>query len=731
MKKFLTFLLVFAMLLSLPAVSVAAEDTGASDTDSVGETEDTVTGQGDGLKLYGYQNAIVEAGAEKVSVRVIAEVADVDTYKSLCFHVKTAKAEKDYPVTFVYGKLTASLTDGEGATFREELLPRTEGNYLAAVILTDIPVSADAEMTITPCGTRKDGTAVTGDAGTLRKPAGSTEFTTTYQVRFETADGTEISTVSVMRGENATFPTPSGSTYYYMADKAEYAKAFNVTANQTITLGTIASSLFKKNTSGVWLNGEEGGAQATAEYNADFVSGGWKLIKAPKQDAGAYFTMTGNFAKFEARFWVDPNTTGIYNIYVDDILVRVFTLTAGTDRINAVYSVLDSTNMTAGMHTIKVEVVQTAQITALYPTKGPDIKDNYDVTFQNADGSVFTTRTVANGATVTAPETNPTKTGFIFGEWQLNGATYDFSTPVTQDITLTPTWTFDAENYSVVKCTVDGKTYGDEQYIEKGATAIRPATDPAKDNYDFKFWTVDGETAFDFATPITQDTEIRAYFEATATKHTVTYVDPTGAEIEKVTVVDGENAKLPTAPNGYWWKVNYAQLVKITADKTVTLDKVLQSDYKALNNINNAAAENMQIICNTTDAGKETFTLYGVTLGTTSNKNPSQTGSATFLYETGHYLEFSADFAGSLAIRARCQRVTAVTFTVEVDGYVVYHDTITNTGTQGIVLGVDIPAGEHTVRITVNAIEGTGNASSGFFIAGIYFQEPDTTEADE
>ena len=731
MKKFLTFLLVFAMLLSLPAMGVAAEDTGASGTDSVGETEDTVTGQGDGLKLYGYQNAIVEDGAEKVSVRVIAEVADVDTYKSLCFHVKTAKAEKDYPVTFVYGKLTASLTDGEGATFREELLPRTEGNYLAAVILTDIPVSADAEMTITPCGTRKDGTAVAGDAGTLRKPAGSTEFTTTYQVRFETADGTEISTVSVMRGKNATFPTPSGSTYYYTADKAEYAKAFNVTANQTITLGTIASSLFKKNTSGVWLNGEEGGAQATAEYNADFVSGGWKLIKAPKQDAGAYFTMTGNFAKFEARFWVDPNTTGIYNIYVDDILVRVFTLTAGTDRINAVYSVLDSTNMTAGMHTIKVQVVQTAQITALYPTKGPDIKDNYDVTFQNADGSVFTTKTVANGATVTAPETNPTKTGFIFGEWQLNGATYDFSTPVTQDITLTPTWTFDAENYSVVKFTVDGKTYGDEQYIEKGATAIRPATDPAKDNYDFKFWTVDGETAFDFATPITQDTEIRAYFEATATKHTVTYVDPTGAEIEKVTVVDGENAKLPTAPNGYWWKVNYAQLVKITADKTVTLDKVLQSDYKALNNINNAAAENMQIICNTTDAGKETFTLYGVTLGTTSNKNPSQTGSATFLYETGHYLEFSADFAGSLAIRARCQRVTAVTFTVEVDGYVVYHDTITNTGTQGIVLGVDIPAGEHTVRITVNAIEGTGNASSGFFIAGIYFQEPDTTEADE
>lgn len=705
-------------LLAFPGFAADAEETATA-----ASSED--------ILLRGYQNQLNTTGASAVSVRIIAEIANVENYTEVGFYITTAKkGEMKLPVSTVYSKLTATKTDETGTAFEEEIMPKTTGNYLFALILTDINVSANAEMTVVPYAVGKDGVTVTGGTGNLQKPAGEASFTATYQVRFQTADGAPISTVSVKRGENATFPTPSGNTYY-MADKAEYAKAFNVTANQTITLGTIASSLFKKNTGGVWLNGEEGGAQATKEYNADFVSGGWKLIKPPKQDAGAYFTMTGNFAKLEARFWVDPNTTGIYNIYVDDILVRVFTLTAGTDRINAVYSVLDSTNMTAGMHTIKVEVVQTAQITALYPTKGPDIKDSYDVTFQNADGSVFTTKTVANGATVAAPETNPTKTGFIFGEWQLNGATYDFSTPVTQDITLTPTWTFDAKNYSVVKFTVDGKTYGDEQYIEKGATATKPATDPAKDNYAFKFWTVDGKTAFDFATPITQNTEIRAYFEATATEHTVTYVDPTGAEIEKVTVVDGENAKLPTAPNGYWWKVNYAQLVKITADKTVTLDKVLKSDYKALNNINNAAAENMQIICNTTDAGKETFTLYGVTLGTTSNKNPNQTENATFLYETGHYLEFSADFAGSLAIRARCQRVTAVTFTVEVDGYVVYHDTITNTGTQGIVLGVDIPAGEHTVRITVNAIEGTGNASSGFFLAGIYFQEPKTTETAE
>ena len=725
MKRIGTAVLCFVMLFALLAFPGFAAET--EKTATAASSED--------ILLRGYQNQLNTTGASAVSVRIIAEIANVENYTEVGFRITTAKMGKmTVPAKTVYSKLTAAKTDETGTAFEEEIMPKTAGNYLFALILTDINVSANAEMTVVPYAVGKDGVTVTGGTGNLQKPAGEASFTATYQVRFQTEDGTPISTVSVKRGENATFPTPSGKTYY-TADKAEYAKAFNVTANQTITLGTIASSLFKRNTGGVWLNGEEGGAQATAEYNADFVSGGWKLIKSPKQDVGAYFTISGNFAKFEAKFWVDPNTTGTYNIYVDNILVRVFTLTAGTDRINAVYSVLDSTNMTAGMHTIKVEVVQTAQITALYPTKGPDIKDNYDVTFKNADGSVFTTKTVANGAAVTAPETNPIKTGFIFGEWQLNGATYNFSTPVTQDITLTPTWTFDAKNYSIVKFTVDGKTYGDEQYIEKGATATKPATDPAKENYEFRFWTVDGKTAFDFATPITQDTVIEAHFEATVAKHTVTYVDSTGAEIEKVTVVDGENAKLPTAPNGYWWKVNLSELVGITADKTVTLDKVLQSDYKALNNINKGDSGLMQIITNSTQAGKDSQTKYNMNLvKNDAGIGPEQNDSWTFLYQKGQSIEFTADFAGSLAVRMRCRVATSVTFAVYVDGYLIYDGTVNSKddyNTSPLTFGADIAAGEHTVRIVVTDMVGSASANSGLSISGIYFQETNTTETAE
>lgn len=723
MKRIGTAVLCFVMLFALLAFPGFAAET--EKTATAASSED--------ILLRGYQNQLNTTGASAVSVRIIAEIANVENYTEVGFRITTAKkGEMNLPVSTVYSKLTAAKTDETGTAFEEEIMPKTAGNYLFALILTDINVSANAEMTVVPYAVGKDGVTVTGGTGNLQKPAGETSFTATYQVRFQTEDGTPISTVSVKRGENATFPTPSGNTYY-TADKAEYAKAFNVTANQTITLGTIASSGY--GVSNQWINSDANAAAATTKYNADFVTGGWKISNKPMQTAGAYLTISGNYANLELKFYVNKGDVAVYNLYVDDILVKVLTLDATDAAITTGtgWMVLDSSNMTAGMHTIKIEAVDTksGQLMILRPTKGPDIKDNYDVTFQNADGSVFTTKTVANGATVTAPETNPIKTGFIFGEWQLNGATYNFSTPVTQDITLTPTWTFDAENYSVVKFTVDGKTYGDEQYIEKGATATKPATDPAKENYEFKFWTVDGETAFDFATPITQNTEIRAYFEATATKHTVTYVDPTGAEIEKVTVVDGENAKLPTAPNGYWWKVNLSELVGITADKTVTLDKVLQSDYKDLNNINKSDSSLMQIICNNTADGTTSQERYGVIVGSDTATKPQSNPSRILMYETGHSLTFTAKFAGSLAIRARCQKVTSVTFTVYVDGYAVYHNTITNTGTQGITLGTDIAAGEHTVRIVVDEVVGSANASNGFFLAGIYFQEPKTTETAE
>lgn len=46
---------------------------------------------------------------------------------------------------------------------------------------------------------------------------------------------------------------------------------------------------------------------------------------------------------------------------------------------------------------------------------------------------------IADGKTATAPE-NPTKKGFDFDGWYLGDEKYDFSTPITSDITLTAHW---------------------------------------------------------------------------------------------------------------------------------------------------------------------------------------------------------------------------------------------------------------------------------------------------
>lgn len=357
MKKLLTVLLILAMLLSLPVMGVAAEDAGAAGN-TAGETTDTGAA-GTSLGLYGYQNAIVAAGAETVSVRVIAEVADVDAYASLCFRVKTAKAEKDYPVTSVYGKLTASVTDGDGTAFETELLPGTEGNYLAAVILTDIPVSADAEMTITPCGTLKDGTAVTGNAGTLRKPADKTNFTAAYQVTFKTKDGEEFSTVSVNRGENAPLPAAKDG-YYWTVDLAELV---NITENKTITLGQVATSAYANDKTVTKISTTSANEAVNSEKYALTLGTINESGTQPNQNASwTFLYQLGQTLQFTADFAdtlllkmrCQDATSMTVAVYVDGYLVKNVTVNSVDQQ--------STTNLTvgelipAGEHTVRLVV---------------------------------------------------------------------------------------------------------------------------------------------------------------------------------------------------------------------------------------------------------------------------------------------------------------------------------------------------------------------------------------
>ncbi len=67
----------------------------------------------------------------------------------------------------------------------------------------------------------------------------------------------------------------------------------------------------------------------------------------------------------------------------------------------------------------------------------------YTVTFNTDEGSTIDPVQVSDGSPVAQPA-DPTKAGHIFSKWQLNGSDYNFSNPVTGNITLDAVWAYKA-----------------------------------------------------------------------------------------------------------------------------------------------------------------------------------------------------------------------------------------------------------------------------------------------
>lgn len=86
------------------------------------------------------------------------------------------------------------------------------------------------------------------------------------------------------------------------------------------------------------------------------------------------------------------------------------------------------------------------------PTPEPDVDDTikYTVTFDYAG---VLEQSIEKDAKATEP-TAPKKDGYTFCGWLLNGETFNFDTPITGDITLTPSW--ETTKYTITF--MDGKT---------------------------------------------------------------------------------------------------------------------------------------------------------------------------------------------------------------------------------------------------------------------------------
>ena len=161
---------------------------------------------------------------------------------------------------------------------------------------------------------------------------------------------------------------------------------------------------------------------------------------------------------------------------------------------------------------------------------------------------------VEEGKTVTRPN-NPTKKGYSFKEWQLDGKTYNFKTKVTDDITLKAVW----EKLVIYTVTFDsdGGTKVNNLEVEKNNVVTKP-TDPTKSGYQFKGWYL-GNNIYDFNTKVTGDITLKAKWE----KYYVVSFDLNGGtgNGNNVNVVAGSKLEKPSDPvrTGYTftgWTLN-------------------------------------------------------------------------------------------------------------------------------------------------------------------------------
>lgn len=159
---------------------------------------------------------------------------------------------------------------------------------------------------------------------------------------------------------------------------------------------------------------------------------------------------------------------------------------------------------------------------------------------------ILRTVRVIDGRPVTKPG-DPVRDGYRFAGWLLGGRPYDFSQPVTRNITLTASWT-SIGSHAIVFDSAGG-TFIPAQTIPDGQTGAEPDA-PARTGYTFDGWLLDGRP-YDWDTPVTSDITLTASW--TANMMSVTFDPGDDGTVSAVSVAYGNPIDRPADPvrDGY------------------------------------------------------------------------------------------------------------------------------------------------------------------------------------
>ena len=163
--------------------------------------------------------------------------------------------------------------------------------------------------------------------------------------------------------------------------------------------------------------------------------------------------------------------------------------------VNEGYSLPATVTIEVGGITYTLAVGENGKVTipASYVTDDITITANgvinrYTITFDSNEGSAVAEQSVVYNGTATKPE-QPTRTGYTFVGWYNNDTEYEFSTPITKNLTLTAKWT-------PIKYTITYNTNGgtldesrEKEYTIESDTIT--LSEPKKECYTFLGWYTD------------------------------------------------------------------------------------------------------------------------------------------------------------------------------------------------------------------------------------------------
>ncbi len=215
----------------------------------------------------------------------------------------------------------------------------------------------------------------------------------------------------------------------------------------------------------------------------------------------------------------------------------------------------------------------------------------HSVIFDSNGGTSVRTQTVKHGGYAEYRSTS--RFGYEFLGWYLNGEKYDFSTPVTEKITLIAKWekktsdipSDDKEIY-IVDFDSNGGSRVSSQKVEEGDRVSRPSN-PTRDCYDFVGWYTDASLTkkYNFSTPVTRDMTLYAKWKDNGTckeTYRVKFDSNGGTSVATQRVDEGDRATEPRDPrrSGYTFLGWYLNGRKFSFNTRIYEDITLEAKWE-------------------------------------------------------------------------------------------------------------------------------------------------------